>query len=61
MNVIIPCFYADYGRYIDTFRGIPSNIDSLKISQRRCLLGLYDKTKSGKMSKSAKIVGHVIG
>lgn len=61
MNILIPCMYADYGRYIDQFRGIPSSIDGLKLSQRRCLLGLYDRTKNDKMVKAAKVVGHVIG
>ncbi len=61
MRTCIPCLYADYGRYIDAFRGIPSCIDSLKLSQRRALLSLYDVTKAIKKVKAAKVVGYMIG
>ena len=61
MRVSIPCLYADYGRYIDAFRGIPSYIDSLKLSQRRSLLSLFDVTKATKKVKAAKVVGYIIG
>lgn len=61
MRKAIPCLYASYGRYIDAYRAIPSNIDGLKISLRRSLLALYDITKTGKFSKSAKVTGHIIG
>ncbi len=60
MKLSIPCLYASYGRYIEAYRAIPSNIDGLKISTRRALLSLYDKTKD-KHTKSAKVVGHMIG
>ncbi len=61
MQTSIPCLYADYGRYIDAYRGIPSCIDSLKLSQRRALLSLYEITKSNKKVKAAKVVGYMIG
>jgi DNA gyrase/topoisomerase IV subunit A len=61
LRTCIPCLYADYGRYIDAFRGIPSCIDSLKLSQRRALLSLYDVTKAIKKVKAAKVVGYMIG
>lgn len=60
MKISIPCLYASYGRYIDEYRAIPSNVDGLKISLRRALLSLYDMAKD-KYTKSARVTGHMIG
>lgn len=60
MQKIIPIFYSEYGRYISKFRAIPLYIDALKPVERRILLGLNDVAK-GKLVKSAKVIGHVIG
>ena len=60
MKTAIPCLYASYGRYLDAYRALPSNIDGLKISLRRALLSLYDMAKD-KYVKSARVTGHMIG
>ena len=58
MKLLIPCLYMSYGRYINKFRAIPSNIDGLKLVERRVLLTLNDVAKS--LVKSSKVVGNAI-
>jgi hypothetical protein len=60
MHKIIPIFYSEYGRYISRFRAMPLYIDALKPVERRILLGLNEVAK-GRLVKSAKVVGHVMG
>ena len=60
MDKIIPCFYADYGRYVTRFRAFPFNIDCLKLVERRLLMSLYYVAKGPKFVKAAKVVGNCI-
>lgn len=60
MKNIVPCFYSSYGRYINKYRMIPYYIDALQPVVRRCLLGLYETAKD-KPTKSAKVVGYIVG
>jgi DNA gyrase/topoisomerase IV subunit A len=59
MKIAIPSLYATYGRYIDTLRAIPGDIDALKPVERRLLLCLHEVARS-RLVKSAKVVGHAI-
>lgn len=60
MKKFIPCAYAEYGRYIDEFRGIPFHRDALKPVERRLLLTLHGVARK-KTVKCARIVGECIG
>lgn len=60
MKKFIPSAYAEYGRYIDEFRGIPFYRDALKPVERRLLVALHDIARK-KTVKCAKVVGHTIG
>lgn len=59
MEVIIPKMYQEYGRYITKFRALPYKEDLLRPVERRILLGVNQVAK--KFTKSAKVVGHVMG
>ena len=56
MRQVVSHLYAEYGRYIDSFRAIPKAIDCLKPSERRLLLTVHNVAKN-KPTKSAKVVG----
>ena len=60
MEKTLPIYYSEYGRYITRFRSIPFYIDCLIPVQRRLLLVLYEIARE-KFTKSAKVVGTVIG
>lgn len=60
MEKVLPIYYSEYGRYLTRFRSIPFYVDCLIPVQRRILLGVYERAKE-KMTKSATIVGHVVG
>lgn len=60
MKHIVSSLYAEYGRYIDTFRAIPSDIDCLKPVERRLLLSIHQEARK-KLQKSAKVIGHCMG
>lgn len=54
--------YCAYAKYINIGgRTVPYVKDTLKTVQRRVLLAAHDLTKNGSFTKSARIVGHVIG
>jgi len=57
---IVSFLYAEYGRYIDTFRAIPKSIDCLKPVERRLLLSVHQVARK-KLEKSAKVIGTCIG
>lgn len=56
MHRIIPCFYMEYGRYINRYRAIPYNVDALKPVERRLLLVCYEIARD-KLVKAARING----
>ena len=60
---IVPKYTSDYSMYVATSRSIPSLMDGLKPSQRRCLLAAYDLKlwSTGKFLKAAKIEGDACG
>lgn len=60
MKHVVSSLYAEYGRYIDTFRAIPKDIDCLKYVERRLLLSVH-KVARHKFQKSAKVIGVCIG
>lgn len=60
MDKHIPQFYRDYGRYINRSRAFPSELDGLKVVERRVLLSAYETCKDS-FAKSSKLVGYVIG
>jgi topoisomerase-4 subunit A len=57
---IVSSLYAEYGRYIDSFRAIPKHIDCLKPVERRLLLSVHQVARK-KFQKSAKVIGTCIG
>ena len=57
MEKLISCYYAEYGREIDSFRAIPLNIDGLKLVERRVLWALF---KINKKTKSINAIGEAI-
>lgn len=60
MKSQIEPLYSQYGRYINKYRAFPMVLDGCKIVERRLLYGLYEKAKDH-FTKSAEVVGHVIG
>lgn len=60
MKISIPSLYSDYLRYIDELRAIPYYLDCLKPVERRLLIGMHETARK-KFTKSAKVVGNVIG
>lgn len=56
MKNIVSSLYAEYGRYIDSFRAIPKHIDCLKPVERRLLLSVHQIARN-KLQKSAKVIG----
>lgn len=60
MKHIVSSLYAEYGRYIDSFRAIPKGIDCLKPVERRLLLSVHEVARK-KLEKSAKVIGTCIG
>jgi len=57
MLKLVPSFYAEYGRDIDSFRAIPLNIDCLKLVERRSLIAL---NSIGKKTKSVNAIGKIL-
>jgi len=60
MDKHIPQFYRDYGRYINRSRAFPSELDGLKVVERRVLLSAYETCRDS-FAKSSKLVGYIIG
>jgi hypothetical protein len=60
MHKLIPVYYSEYGRYINRFRQMPSNIDALRPVERRLLLALHEQART-KLTKSAKVIGYCLG
>lgn len=60
MKHIVSSLYAEYGRYIDSFRAIPKSIDCLKPVERRLLISIHQVARK-KLEKSAKVIGTCIG
>ena len=59
MDTILPQYYREYGKYINTFRSLPLNLDGLKPVERRVLLTSY-LVANDKFVKSARIDGNCI-
>ena len=60
MDSIVPYLYKEYGKYINSFRAFPLDIDGLKPAERRVLLSAYQIAKN-KLVKCAKIDGFTTG
>ena len=60
MDTIIPSFYRRYGKYVNSSRAFPLNIDGLKPVERRVLLSTYDIARE-RLTKCFKIDGHCVG
>jgi DNA gyrase/topoisomerase IV subunit A len=59
LKQILANLYSEYGRYIDSQRAIPFENDCLKPVERRLLVSVHE-TVSSRLSKSAKVIGHVL-
>ena len=57
MHKLVPSYYSEYGRNIDSYRAIPLNIDGLKLVERRVLWSL---SKINKKTKSINAIGKAI-
>lgn len=60
MDKLLPKLYKNYGKYINSFRAFPLDIDGLKPVERRVLLTTYQSARD-KFVKSATIDGFTIG
>jgi len=56
MNRIIPEYYRAYGKYVNSFRSFPLDVDGLKPVERRVLLTAYMVARD-KLVKSARVEG----
>ena len=59
MDKIIPRFYKNYGKYVNTSRAFPLDVDGLKPVERRVLLSAYQIARE-KFVKSARVDGHCL-
>lgn len=60
MDILTPCLYAEYGRYIGRFRQTPYYKDTLKIVQRRLMLVMSTFPRNT-LKKSARVIGETLG
>jgi len=60
MDNLIPNLYREYGLYVNRNRALPLDLDGLKPVERRVLLSTFEIAR-GKLVKSARVDGHVIG
>ena len=60
MDVLVPKMYMEYGKYVNSYRSFPLNIDGLKPVERRVLLSAYQIARE-KLVKSVRVDGHCVG
>ena len=59
MDNIIPVLYREYGKYVNSSRAFPLDLDGLKPVERKLLISAYQIAKD-KFVKSARISGHCL-